>query len=119
VFNKERHVIQSGSPTQPTTVQTTGNLLWRWFWKTYDYKTGSGLDDWIYCTLYTTPRNYRQYSTIAILHSSQFTVPHALGFSVFTSRILVTDWSQSHCNFKSHVKSCHSLISFLPLFCNC
>jgi hypothetical protein len=45
----------------------------------------------------------------------QFTVAHALGFSVFTSRILATDLSQSHCNFKSHVKSsCHRLIPFLP-----
>jgi hypothetical protein len=30
-------------------------------------------------------------SAIAILHSLQFTVPHALRFSVFTSRILTTD----------------------------
>jgi hypothetical protein len=84
------------------------------------YKTGSGSDEWIYCTLYTTPRNYRQYSPTAILHSLQFTVPHALGFSVFTSRILVTNLSKSHCNFKSHVKSsCHILIPILPLFCGC
>jgi hypothetical protein len=35
--------------------------------------------------------------------------------SVFTSRILTTDLSQSHCNFNSHMKSsCHSLIPFLP-----
>jgi hypothetical protein len=56
------------------------------------YKTGFGLDDWIYCTLYThTTQNYRQYSAIAILHTFQFTVAHALGFSAFTSRILATD----------------------------
>jgi hypothetical protein len=37
----------------------------------------------------------------------------SLGFSVFTSRILATDLSQSHCNFKSHMKSSlHSLIPF-------
>jgi hypothetical protein len=79
-------------------------------------KTGFGLDDWICCTLnIPTVRDYRQYSAIAILHTSQFTVTHALGFSVFTSRILATDLSQSHCNFKSHMKSsCHSLIPFLP-----
>jgi hypothetical protein len=56
------------------------------------YKTDSGLDDWIYCTLYIhTTRNYRQYSAIADLHILQFTVTHALGFSVFTSRVLATD----------------------------
>jgi hypothetical protein len=36
---------------------------------------------------------------------------------IFTSRFLATDLSQSHCNFKSHMKSsCYSLIHFLPLF---
>jgi hypothetical protein len=40
---------------------------------------------------------------------------HTLGFSVLTSRILATVLSQSHSNFKSHMKSsCHSLIPFLP-----
>jgi hypothetical protein len=35
--------------------------------------------------------------------------------SVFTSRILATELSRSHSNFKSHVKSSgHSLIPFLP-----
>jgi hypothetical protein len=74
------------------------------------------LDDWIYCILYIyTVRGYRQYSAIAILHSLQFTVTHALGFSVFTSRILATYLSQSRRNFNSHVKSSwHGLIPFLP-----
>jgi hypothetical protein len=35
--------------------------------------------------------NYNQYSAIADLHTFQFTVSHALGFSVFTSRLLATD----------------------------
>jgi hypothetical protein len=56
------------------------------------------------------------YSAIAILHT--FGSPlhtHALGFSVFTNRILATDISQSHCNFKLHMKSSwHHLIPFLP-----
>jgi hypothetical protein len=70
------------------------------------YKTGFGLDDWIYCTLYIhTVRDYRKYRAIAILYSLQFTTPHALGFSVLTSRILATDLLQSDCNFKSHLKS--------------
>jgi hypothetical protein len=57
------------------------------------YKTGFGLDDWIYCALYIyTVRDYRQYSAIVTLHTFQFTVTHALGFSVFTSRILATDF---------------------------
>jgi hypothetical protein len=41
-------------------------------------------------TLHTT-RDYRQYSAIADLHTLQFTATHALGFTVFTSRILATD----------------------------
>jgi hypothetical protein len=81
-----------------------------------DYKRGFGLDVWIYCTLYIhTVRDYRQYSAIAILHTLQFTFTHALGFSVFTSRILATDLCLT--NFKSHMKSSlHRIIPFLPLF---
>jgi hypothetical protein len=84
------------------------------------YKTSSGLDDWIYCTLYIHTTLYcRQYSAIADLHTLQFSFTHALGFSVFTSRILATKLQQSHCHFRSHMKtSFPSLISFLPLFCN-
>jgi hypothetical protein len=55
------------------------------------YKNGSGLDDWIYWHLIHTTRDYRQYSAIADLHTLQFTVTHAIGFSVFISRILATD----------------------------
>jgi hypothetical protein len=41
---------------------------------------------------------------------------HALGFSFFTSRILATDFSQSHCSLISQMKSSlHILITFLPL----
>jgi hypothetical protein len=80
------------------------------------YKTGFGSDDWIYSH---STRNYRQYSTIAILHTLHSTVTHAPGFLVFTSRILTTDLSHSHCNVKSHVKySLHGLISLLPFLLN-
>jgi hypothetical protein len=67
-----------------------------------------------------TTRDCKQYSAIAVLHTLQFAVTHALEFSVFTSRILATDLQQSHCHLKSHMKfSFHSLIPFLPLLCNC
>jgi hypothetical protein len=63
------------------------------------YKTGFVLDDFFIApytfTQLETTGNYR---AIAILHTFQFTVTHALGFSVFTSRILATDLSQSRCN---------------------
>jgi hypothetical protein len=36
-------------------------------------------------------RKYRKYSAIADLPTFQFTVSHALGFSIFTSRLLATD----------------------------
>jgi hypothetical protein len=38
-----------------------------------------------------TTRDYRQHSALGDLHTLMFTVIHALGFSVFTSRILATD----------------------------
>jgi hypothetical protein len=41
--------------------------------------------------LVTSSLNYSQYSAIADLHNLQFTVAHALGFSVFTSLVLATD----------------------------
>jgi hypothetical protein len=42
-------------------------------------------------TLFTQPGTTGNYSAIADLHTSRFTVTHALGFSVFTSRVLATD----------------------------
>jgi hypothetical protein len=55
------------------------------------------------------------YSAIADLYTLQFTAAHTLEFSAFISRILATDLSQSHCNFKAHMEySYHSLIPFLP-----
>jgi hypothetical protein len=57
-------------------------------------------------TLYTVRGTTVSYSAIAVpAHTLQFTVTHALGFSVITSRILATDLSQSHCNFKSHMRA--------------
>jgi hypothetical protein len=75
---------------------------------------GFGLDYWIYWhVINTQPRSTGNCSAFAILHSVQFTVTHFLGFSVFNSHILATDLCQSHCNFKSYMKSSfHSLITF-------
>jgi hypothetical protein len=42
-------------------------------------------------TLGTTSLNYSQYSANADLHNCKFTVAHARGFSVSTSRLLATD----------------------------
>jgi hypothetical protein len=78
------------------------------------YKTGFWIRwlDLLYLIHSYVATNYR---AIADLHTSQFNVTQALGFSVFTSRILATDLSQSHWNFKSHIKSSlQSLIHFLP-----
>jgi hypothetical protein len=41
--------------------------------------------------LCTISLNYKPYSAIADLHNLQFTAVHAVGFSVSTSRLLVTD----------------------------
>jgi hypothetical protein len=54
-------------------------------------------------TLHTYLGTRDNYIVITDLHTLQFTVTHALGFSVFTSRILATDSKQSYCNFKSHI----------------
>jgi hypothetical protein len=36
-------------------------------------------------------RTTGSYSAVAVLHTLQFPVTYALGFSIFTSRILATD----------------------------
>jgi hypothetical protein len=58
--------------------------------------TTEGVWDWtigFIDTLYTR-QNYRQNSAIAdlLVRNIQLTVTHALGFSVFTSRIQATDF---------------------------
>jgi hypothetical protein len=53
-------------------------------------------------TLYTVLWTTGNYSAIADLLTLYFTVTHALWLSVFTSRILVTDLLQTHCNFSTH-----------------
>jgi hypothetical protein len=57
------------------------------------YKTGFELDDWIYCIniLFIQLGTRSCYSAISDLRTLQFTVTHAVGFSIFTSRILATD----------------------------
>jgi hypothetical protein len=56
------------------------------------YKTGFRLNEWIYCNIYIhTTRDCSQYSAVADLHNLQFTVTHALGFSVFISCTQATD----------------------------
>jgi hypothetical protein len=70
------------------------------------------------CTRIT--RDYRQYSAMTVVRTSQLTVAHAIGFSVFNSHTQETDLSQSRCHFKSHMKSSfHSLTSFLSLCSRC
>jgi hypothetical protein len=54
----------------------------------------------------------RQYSAIAHLHIFQFTVAHALGFPISTSRLLATDLNtelpQSHTPSITHKSSLHN-----------
>jgi hypothetical protein len=55
-----------------------------------DEKTGSSLDDCYTHSLLITIK-YMQYSTVTDLHTFQFTIRHALGFSVSTSCLLAAD----------------------------
>jgi hypothetical protein len=52
------------------------------------YNTGFGAGDWIYWHFIHSLGTTGNYSAIADLHTLQFTVTHALGFLVFTSRSL-------------------------------
>jgi hypothetical protein len=81
-----------------------------------------GILDWMigFIAPYTFTRlgSTGNYSAIADLRTIQFTVTHALGFSIFISRILATDISVS-LPLQIHVKySYHSLIPFLKLLCS-
>jgi hypothetical protein len=83
------------------------------------YKMGSGLYDWIYWYLIHSTRNYRQFQHYRYSHTLQFTVTHALGFSVFTSRILATDFITALLALRiTHEVFFSQPNSFLPLFCN-
>jgi hypothetical protein len=64
---------------------------------------------------FIAPYTFAQIGTIAILHTFQFTVAYALGFSVIASRILATDLSQSHCNFVTHEVFLAQSNSFLAI----
>jgi hypothetical protein len=57
-----------------------------------DFQMRYRLDDWIYWHLIQSTLNCKWYSAIAYLYTLQFTVTHALGFSVFVSRILAMDF---------------------------
>jgi hypothetical protein len=46
-----------------------------------------------------------QYSAIVDLRNLQFTVTQALGFAVFTRRILVTELKQFQCALRSNERS--------------
>jgi hypothetical protein len=64
------------------------------------YKTGFEFDDWIYWHLIHTHTHTHNSGLQAIqlyrwFTHLQFTVTHALGFSVFTNRILATDLHKS------------------------
>jgi hypothetical protein len=52
---------------------------------------GVRIGNWVYSRLIQSTRTYEQYNAIADLNNLQFAVTHALGFSVFTSRIVVTE----------------------------
>jgi hypothetical protein len=68
------------------------NMKIKYFHVWGDYRRGLywiiGFSDTLYIH---TVRDYRHNNTVADLHTLQIIITHALGFSVFTSRILATD----------------------------
>jgi hypothetical protein len=82
-----------------------------------DYRLGLDFMIAFIYRFYTPLGTTGNYSVIAVIqHTLKFTVTHTLVYSVFTSRILATDLSKSHCNFKSHIKSSlQRLLPFLAL----
>jgi hypothetical protein len=80
-----------------------------------DYRQGlDGMIGFI-GTFYIQLGTTGNYSAVAELHPLQFTVTHALEFSVFTSHILATYLSQSHCNYKITCEAFLSPNSFLAI----
>jgi hypothetical protein len=85
------------------------------------YKTGFGLDDWIYWHLIHTNRDYRQYSAITNPYTSQFIVAHSRVLSLHLSYpgngfITVQLWLQiTHEAFFSQPDSFLSIILQLPV----
>jgi hypothetical protein len=83
------------------------------------YKTGFGSDDWIYCTLYIhTVRDYRQLQRYR--HYTHFPVHRCTRTRILSSLVVSGQRIfQSHCNFRSHMKSSvHRLFPFLPFILN-
>jgi hypothetical protein len=81
-----------------------------------DYRRILGSDDCIYCTFTFTTRDYRQCSAVSDVNTLEFTVTHALEFSVFTSRILATDFNTVSLSLQSTHQVFFSQ-PFQPLFC--
>jgi hypothetical protein len=65
----------------------------------------------------TISLNYNQYSAVADLHTFQFTVAHALEFSVFTSRLLATDLNTETVTSSIMKSSCYFLFKYSVLLC--
>jgi hypothetical protein len=84
------------------------------------YKTGSRFDDWFYWHLIHSHNSGLQSVTaLSLIYPFYSSPSHTHYGSVFTSLILATDLSQSHCDFKSHTKSSfHGLIHFLSFLSN-
>jgi hypothetical protein len=59
--------------------------------------------------------NYNYYSAVSDLHNLQFTVAHALGFSVSTSRLLATDLNTENITSNDSVVLCPNLDSILTI----
>jgi hypothetical protein len=71
-------------------------------------------------TLYIQLGTTGNYIIITDLHNLQFTVTHAMVFSVFTSRILATDFITVSVTFEWHIKSSfRGPIPFFLFFCTC
>jgi hypothetical protein len=84
-----------------------------------DYRRGFGLVNRFIAILYTV-RGATVDTALSLLYTHYSSPLHT---HCDSKSSLAVSWQriyQSHCNYKSHIKSSfHSLIPLLPLFCNC
>jgi hypothetical protein len=91
ISKQYNHINLQHEPLRRETKENQRNKYCHMFRVRVTYKKGSGLDDWIYCTLYIHNSGLQAITALSLTYTLQFTVAHAIRFSVFTTRVLAID----------------------------